>query len=294
MVYIRNDDDSKNYDNIMETLKPNILFKISDQCPTAMFQADDMSLQQVEKIGKNNWAFFIELDWTSKNGYLASELPKCKSADHLPQTQIRVQIYAHKEDCCQGIKDYNQCNHCDVSSVDHHWRKEPLAYEMTVTGTQFKWRLSNFVLEGTKFTSKDKLNFLKLGKPVNDGNVDNAQESAFIELGAVKTFSIESELSKFKDTVTGKCVNSGFHAKEIFKNVKPSVNKGSDIQFSCSDSPELCKCLVLSSKNNVITNFRGENGEVTFISDGQFVSYQIITQNAGRRRRLLYDSKEGC
>lgn len=170
---------------------------------------------------------------------------------------------------------------------------------MTVTGTQFKWRLSHFVLEGTKFTSKNKLNFLKLGAPVNNGNVDNAQENAFIELDeldAVENFSFEEELSKFKVTVTGKCVNSGSHAKEIFKNVKPSVNRGSDIQFSCSDSPELCKCLVLSSKNNMITNFRGENGEVKFISDGQFVSYEIITRSSstGRRRRLLYNSKQGC
>ena len=65
-----------------------------------------------------------------------------------------------------------------------------------------------------------------------------------------------------------------YQAKEIFKNVKPSVNEGSDIQFSCVDSPQLCKCLALSSKSNLITNFVGENGIVQFIGDGQFIKNQ--------------------
>ena len=78
-------------------------------------------------------------------------------------------------------------------------------HEMTVTGTQFKWRLSDFVLEGTKFTSTNKLNFLKFGEPVNRGNVENAQDSAFIGLNTVESFTFDSkkQVIKFKETVSG-------------------------------------------------------------------------------------------
>ena len=167
----------------METLRSKALFKIDDQCPTPMFRAEDVSVQHIEHSGiRSNWAFFIELDDKSQNGYLAAELPKCMSANHLPRTQIRMQVYAHEDNCCDGIKDYDKCKHCRITPLDHHWRKEPLAFEMVATGTQFTWRATMFVLEGTKYTSKTSMNFVKIGEPVNGGNVKATNGPSFVEL----------------------------------------------------------------------------------------------------------------
>jgi hypothetical protein len=262
-----------------------------------------MSVQQIDgvKPGTKDWAFFIEFDWESPYGYIKSELQKCEvSAEYLPKTSIHMQVYVDKNNCCKDIKDYNACSKtCMLTPLDHHWTKEPLAFKMTATGTQFKWQVSDFVLDGTQFTSPTKRNKLSIGKDVNDGDVTKAKEggtgTSLIEVSDQNSLLSGSDLNvelfnTIKQNLQGACFDVG-NANEMFKDMK--VVDG-NIQFSCEESPVLCQCLTKSAGETKEVIFTSEAAKLVLKGDGDYISYFIeheslpeVKTATARRRRLL-------
>merc|ERR1711998_682688 len=311
MVYIEKDDGRPEYDKFMKTISEHALFKVKGQCASPMFHGRDVSVQEIDGLtpGTKDWAFFMELDWESPNGCIKSELGKCYAAEgYLPKTSLRMQVYVDKANCCKDIKDYDLCSRtCELKPLDHHWRKEPLAFQMTVTGTQFKWQKSDFVLDGTEYTSPTKRNKLKIGENVNGGDITKAIEetegssASLIEVKRIHqnrvrgtSFDLQVEFELFKQNAQGACFGLG-NAAELFKGIK-IVDK--QIQFSCNDSPKLCKCLSKSSsETNEAAIFKSENAAIVFKGNGDYTHYfiqhdhlpddMVNTNGGGRRRRLL-------
>ena len=134
-------------------------------CHSSIFSANyyDATSPIAEKsLQDTEWVILIALDSKSEDGYLSSEMPKCSIVEHLPRTELNVQIYADKNRCCKGIKDYAVClkrrNNCrdEVKALDtsvwNFGRNSPSSFKLTVTGTIFKWELSDFILDGTLYT----------------------------------------------------------------------------------------------------------------------------------------------
>ena len=87
-------------------------YEVTDDCPSKMFTADDISLQQ---LAEEN-VFVVLLDSTSPDGYLRKELPMCGVSDnaktetpHIPRTTLSVKVYNDLKNCCRGTKDYSVC-----------------------------------------------------------------------------------------------------------------------------------------------------------------------------------------
>ena len=121
-------------------------YEISDDCPTPMFTANDISLQNINGTD----LFVVQLDAKSPNGYLQKELPQCGNTNnkelkpHIPTTTIDVKIWLDHESCCPDTKDYQVCKDIDcidrpngITKVIDSWTKDQIGYNYDVTGTTF-------------------------------------------------------------------------------------------------------------------------------------------------------------
>ena len=81
LYYLKNDIGASDID--MVRLKRTLRFNVIDNtCPSKLFDADDISIQQVAMNANGtikDWAAVIKLN-TDKDGYLKSEMPKCQDA----------------------------------------------------------------------------------------------------------------------------------------------------------------------------------------------------------------------
>ncbi len=133
---------------LIPELREKARYEISDDCPTPMFTANDISLQNIDGMD----LFVIQLDSTSPNGYLQKELPQCGATNnialkpHIPKTTIDVKIWRDHEDCCKDTKDYNMCKaiKCLLSDdpngiepVNDAWTGLQVGYQYKVTGTTY-------------------------------------------------------------------------------------------------------------------------------------------------------------
>ena len=124
-----------------------------------MFTGNDVSLQHMEVGGKKEWVLLAKLDSSAK-GYLRNDAENC-DGQYLPRVTVNFGIYVDKNNCCENTKNVASCRRCNSEKapipLDHHWTKEQLFYEMTVTGNTFKLALDgNPILVGTKYTSLQK------------------------------------------------------------------------------------------------------------------------------------------
>jgi hypothetical protein len=191
---------------LKQKLSENSVYSVTDDCPSPMFTANDISLQHlkthvpaaraVSPIQKD-WVYVIKIDGNkNENGYLISELDnnKCEmNTQYLPRTEIGIQVYFDKDKCCTEIKDYTECmqkvverranstmqKECELMRLDENIDSEtgpdyPLAFEFSVSGSKFAFQRTGFRVEGTKYTSPTGSNIFKFGSPVNHGNIENS------------------------------------------------------------------------------------------------------------------------
>jgi hypothetical protein len=133
---------------LIPELREKARYEISDDCPTPMFTANDISLQNIEAKD----LFVIQLDTISPNGYLKKELPQCGAANnialkpHIPKTTIDVKIWRDHEGCCKDTKDYNTCKEMKcllsddpngVEPVNDPWTNLQVGYHYKVIGTTY-------------------------------------------------------------------------------------------------------------------------------------------------------------
>jgi hypothetical protein len=133
---------------LIPELRERARYEISDDCPTPMFTANDISLQNVDGTD----LFVVQLDATSPNGYLKKELPQCGAANnieakpHIPRTTIDVKIWRDHDSCCPDTKDYKVCKAIKclptdgpngIDKVKDPWTKLQVGYYYKVTGTTY-------------------------------------------------------------------------------------------------------------------------------------------------------------
>ncbi len=311
MVYIpKKESEGKNYDLYMEFLATHAVFNIRDKCPSAMFKASDVMMQQVYAPDKNGteWVFLIALDTESENGYLSSEMSKCFIAENLPRTELNIQVYVDKEMCCGGIKDYGKClaerRGCRDkikaldTSVWNSWKQKPFAFKMTVTGTIFKWELSDFILDGTLHTKLSAKNYLNiLGGDVNSG-LEKQDETVLLQIGVEDKKSLNNKFIEFFENLDKSARCAGASAEQIFSAVKVSQKKGQDFEFSCqagnAKRTELCNCLSQISRDREAIMFKSSNGFVHLNGNVDKGVQFEITDSKGGRRKLLQQSRRFC
>jgi hypothetical protein len=129
-------------------LREKARYEISDDCPTPMFTAKDISLQNIDGTD----LFVVQLDATSPNGYLRQELPQCGAANnvalrpHIPKTTIDVKVWRDHEDCCKDTKDYKVCKAIKclptddpngIEPVKDAWTGQQVGYHYKVIGTTY-------------------------------------------------------------------------------------------------------------------------------------------------------------
>ena len=112
-IYYLKDEISKHYKNHMISVKKQIRYNVVDEsCPSALFDAKDISIQQVAMDTKGEikeWVAAIHLNTEDQDGYLQSELPKCNIRNYLIGTNVKVKAYIDSTNCCEGSRDYNEC-----------------------------------------------------------------------------------------------------------------------------------------------------------------------------------------
>eukprot|EP00943_MAST-04B_sp_MAST-4B-sp1_P003228 g3228.t1 len=133
---------------LIPELREKARYEISDDCPTPMFTAKDISLQNIDGTD----LFVVQLDATSPNGYLRKELPQCGAANnvalkpHIPKTTIDVKIWRDHEDCCKDTKDYKVCKAINclptddpngIEPVKDAWTGLQVGYHYKVIGTTY-------------------------------------------------------------------------------------------------------------------------------------------------------------
>ena len=69
--------------------------------------------------------------------------------EFIKNLRINFGIYVDKNNCCGNAKSLADCQQCSSKTaptpLDHHWTKEQLFYEMTVTGNTFKLAFERFI-----------------------------------------------------------------------------------------------------------------------------------------------------
>ena len=125
----------------VENLKDFGRYEITDDCPSKMFSAKDISIQDID----GNYAFVVQLDKTSPDGYLRKEVPMCgvgkdeKGVSYIPRTRISVKLYEDKLKCCEETKDVQVCKsyNCELVDVSHDHTGKQLEYIYEVKGTTY-------------------------------------------------------------------------------------------------------------------------------------------------------------
>ena len=128
----------------MISVKNKIRYDVVDtSCPSKLFDAKDISIQQVamDTFGKDKeWVAVIQLNTEDKNGYLQSELPYCKVRKYLIGAKTVVKAYIDDDGCCDGLKDYEQCQSiCDEGGLTKLKDKRGKHYskDVVLTGTHY-------------------------------------------------------------------------------------------------------------------------------------------------------------
>eukprot|EP00942_MAST-04A_sp_MAST-4A-sp1_P000771 g771.t1 len=143
IYYLKND---LSYDNKkMLGLKHTLRYDVNDDsCPAApLFTAKDISIQQVamDTLGKKKeWAAVVNLNTKDENGYLQSELPNCKVRKYLIGTKVQVKAYVDDDGCCDGLKEYKQCDSACVDKLTALKDKKHKDYskDVILAGTHYK------------------------------------------------------------------------------------------------------------------------------------------------------------
>jgi hypothetical protein len=142
LYYLKNDLHQSDVD--MLGLQDSLRYEVKDKsgCPSKLFDADDISIQQVAMNADGtikDWAAVIKLN-TGEGGYLKSEMPKCEDADYLPRAEVTVKVFEDKNgiECCQGSKDVEKCDKsCKIEAFLNR-KGKPLSKEVEVTGTIYE------------------------------------------------------------------------------------------------------------------------------------------------------------
>ena len=120
-------------------VKDSLRYEVKDLsgCPSKLFDADDISIQQVAMNADGtikDWVAVIKLN-TDEGGYLKSEMPKCEDADYLPYTQLKTKVYEEKGSgsCCKGSRDKDKCREGCLKP----FRSGLLDKELQVRGTWY-------------------------------------------------------------------------------------------------------------------------------------------------------------
>jgi hypothetical protein len=273
MIYV--DSDLGKSSEFKRALAMNAKFHVTDEClGSKLFDESGVSLQQL----KGGWYLVIQFSKTS--GYLQHEVnERCEARDYLPQTNVQLQIYADKNDCCPDTKAFGVCfsRKCTLEQNFHHHRKDmALAFRMSLIGNAFKFELSDLILEGTRFTSPNKKNSVRIGEDVNG---HGAVEPDF-------KFS-NSAWSSFRETVKGTC--QGEAAKDLFAKFS---DRDGTFHFECTEAKELCKCITAIGLGTESIIFESKLFQVLFTGDGKFMSY-TVREKRHRSRKLLMSSNNG-
>jgi hypothetical protein len=137
---------SSKYEKYMINLKRFLRYDVKDtSCPaTPLFTPNDISIQQVnmDTLGnETEWVAVVNLNSQNKNGYLQSELPRCKAKDYLIGAKVNVKAYIDTDSCCDGWKDYTKCHSKEAcegklqklkDTEDNHYSKD-----IKLTGTKY-------------------------------------------------------------------------------------------------------------------------------------------------------------
>ena len=301
MFYIRNDigRDAK----FVEVLSKGARFIADDICyrTSPMFTGNDFSLQTIDDMsGKKESVLVAKVDSSAKS-YLRSGAGNCGSTEWLPHVTLKFGIYVDKNNCCPDTKNVMSCHQCSSKNapkpLDHHYKKEPLFYEMTVTGKVFDLKLDgNPILASTKYTLLEKTNSLK---PKNGEAGEKLMKA--IETVAVAGKENDSnskadnnnseekrnrrddwnEFTTYVETTQGTC-NS-----QILQDV--SVHDDGSFSFQCSQAAALCNCIQHVGGSGEEQHFvAGNIGLIVFRQDG-LVGYEITED----RNAVAYDDVNG-
>merc|ERR1711871_1380356 len=140
LYYLKEDIGKSDVD--MLALQDDLRFEVIDKtCPSKLFDADDISIQQVAMNADGtikDWAAVIKLN-ADEDGYLKSEMPKCQDAEYMPRAEVTVKVFEDKNGfkCCQGSKDVTKCDKsCRIP--EFRPRGKQMKKEVTVTGTVYE------------------------------------------------------------------------------------------------------------------------------------------------------------
>jgi hypothetical protein len=263
--------------------------------------------------GEKESVLVAKLDSSAKS-YLRTDASTC-DGNFLPRVTVNFGIYVDNSTCCEKSKNIASCQKCSSKNVpkplDHHWTKEKLFYEMTVTGNVFKLKLDgNPILAGTKYTSLEKRNSLKpkssetgeklmiAVKNVIAGEKANSNEEKRRRRRLVGYSDDWNEFTTYVQTAQGTCDS------QILQDVH--VYDDGSFSFHCSQAAALCNCIQHVGGSGEEQHFvAGNIGLNVFRQDG-LVGYEITKDgkavvygnvNDGRmdrrRRRLLQNGKGG-
>ena len=97
----------------MGRLIENFRYQVVDtSCPSPLLTANSISIQSVkaDPLKKEKvWVAIAKLDSQSDDGYLQSQLPFCQQKDYLIGAKIQIKLYDDESNCCDGMRDYDEC-----------------------------------------------------------------------------------------------------------------------------------------------------------------------------------------
>ena len=119
-------------------LKKKLRYDVEDKsCPSHLFHAEDISIQQVDMDALGNtkdWVAVVKLN-TEEDGYLLSELPYCKRRKYMIGSTVNVKVYVDEENCCLDAVDYKECD-CTLKRLKDKGGKK-YEKEVVVTGADY-------------------------------------------------------------------------------------------------------------------------------------------------------------
>eukprot|EP00944_MAST-04C_sp_MAST-4C-sp1_P006229 g6229.t1 len=111
VYYLKNDITYNNTE--MLRLSKQLRYQVTDDsCPSPLFEAKDISIQQVamDALGSTKeWVAVVNLNTQDENGYLQSELQDCEARDYLIGAKVTIEVFEDNRGCCPGLKDFKKC-----------------------------------------------------------------------------------------------------------------------------------------------------------------------------------------
>merc|ERR1712167_427355 len=129
------DDISPKDKAVIAKMKNDVQYIVDDGCASPLFTANDISLQEIAVDGKKNkeWVALVQLDSTSKDGYLQNELGHCKTLDYVPQTRVSVEVKLRTP-----TKKYCTYRECVTRTSDDRRRRRRRRLQTNLKGC-IKW-----------------------------------------------------------------------------------------------------------------------------------------------------------